>query len=414
MQIFNYQGVDLEGKTLNGQTSGNSMDEVRQKLTSQGIQLIDLKESASAKKSNKREKAPPSTTANGVKIDISFADKLSFIEQLSDLLGAGITIDESLKSIASAGDNQRISELTTRIHKSVTDGNSLSNALSQTSNSFDKVFCNLVAASEESGSVPKVLERQVVYLTRMRDVRSRLANTLIYPAFLVVAGIGVFILFTFFLLPKLSNLISTMGANTPLMIRFLMGTREFCIENWPFVVGIGFLLICGLILMIRLQSFRNSFKEFCFRLPVVGKFLLTKNQLQYFETLGNLTSNGLPLSRSIEMAQEAIDVDSLKTKIQAIDEKVKDGVSLSRSLSESGLFHSSSVDMIRIGEKTGQIPFMLNRCAEKLDRQFSIALERLTALMQPIIILIMALAVGGGAYMMLKLIYSAMQVMQSR
>ncbi|MEM9018442.1 MAG: type II secretion system F family protein, partial [Verrucomicrobiota bacterium] len=290
----------------------------------------------------------------------------------------------------------------------------LATALRSASVSFTDLYLNLVSAGEVSGALGEILKRQVAYLTTLQELRGKLATAMIYPSFLILSGIGVTFIFSFFLIPRLRTLVESTGGELPPVARFMLGTADFLKENWiALLVLLAVAIIAGFIAFQR-ESVKRWWDEKKLRLPLFGKVILTRFNVQFVETLSNLLNNGMPIVKALELVEGTTGNRFIREKIGEITNKVSEGALLNRSMEKAGTFESGLIDMVRIGEDTGQLASSMTKAGDRLDREFSRSIDRIASVIQPAIILVMAVVVGFMAYMMISVIYETISVLRKR
>jgi type II secretory pathway component PulF len=293
-----------------------------------------------------------------------------------------------------------------KIRQIVRDGVNFSVALKKVSPSFGALYCSLAAAGEASGALDTILKRQAHYLKTLAELQARLILAMIYPAFLVLAGIGVSIVFVTTLIPQLTSLIeSTPGGKIPLGAQILISASDF-IKKWWLVVIL--VLIAAAIFFKAWkdnEANKPAWDRMKLKLPLVGPVITSRLYVQFLETMANLVGNGLPLLRSLELSRDATQNRGLRTELNRVIDQVGDGRSFSKALIRTGAFPPLLIDMISVGEQTGKIDQSLRRAAERYDKELDKDLQRIMALIMPTVLIIMAGLIGAMAYLMITAIF---------
>jgi type II secretory pathway component PulF len=339
-----------------------------------------------------------------------------FTEELSELMEAGMRLEPALKLMqGKAGEKQQpYRQVARRLGDLVREGHPFSAALKMASPSFGELFCSVAAAGEAGGSLANAMRRQAAYISASRDMRSQVAVALIYPGFLLVAGVGVTVLFITFLIPRLMTLIQSTRGKIPPIAMFLIQVSDFLKTNWLFVL-LGLLAAgVGFTLFIRSPAGKPLWDQLKLRLPFVGGVLSASFHSQFLETLASLSVGGLPLLRGLELASRVTTNTHCKTHLAKATAIVQDGGNLSRAIEKTGLFPSNLIEMVRLGEHTGDLPAALRRAADRCARDLGKALEKAAAAIQPVIILLMAGIVGLMAYLMISIIFDTVQALQQQ
>lgn len=437
MSSFHYKALQRDGSLAEGDLDGATRGEATRRLNEQGMQILSLVErkgaaAAKAPKAKPDAKAKPGTkggpgAGTGTAAEtprkapkappenrLSSKHLIQFTEELSDLLAAGVQLDTALASIARRSESQAIARVAGLCHEKVRDGVPLATALRTSSPSFNDLYCNLVSAGEVSGALGDILKRQVAYLTTLADLRGKMVTAMIYPAFLVIAGAGVMVMFATFLIPKLQDLIETTGGKLPPVAGVILGSTDFLKSNWVGVlVFLAAALVVGVLLFQR-PSVRYAWDREKLKLPFFGRLMLTRFNVQFVETLSNLLANGLPLVRSLELVENTTPNRHIRVQLETIRERVADGALLNRSMEKAGVFDSGLLDMVRIGEDTGHLTTSMSKAGARLDRELDRSIERIASVIQPVIILVMSVVVGAMVYLMLSIIYETLSVLRNR
>lgn len=420
MASFRYKVLQKDGSLSEGHLDASSRGEATRRLNEQGSRVLSLTEEKQKveKKKASKESTPdkPAKKAASAPVENRLSSKqlVQFTEELSDLLAAGVQLDTSLHSIGKRSESPAIARVAASCYEKVRDGVPLATALRLSSTSFNELYCNLVSAGEVSGALGDILKRQVKYLNTLAELKGKLATALIYPSFLVVSGIAVSAMFTFFLIPKLRRLVESTGGELPPIARLLLGAGDFMKANWIALLVLLLIAVVILFVMFQREPTKRWWDEVKLKLPLFGKLLITRFNVQFVETLSNLLVNGLPIVRALELVETTTPNRYVREQIQQMRGRVSEGALLNRCMEKAGIFESGLIDMVRIGEDTGQLAPSMAKAGDRLDREFGRAIERIASVIQPAIILVMSLVVGLMAYMMISVIYETISVLRNR
>lgn len=420
MASFRYKVLQKDGSLSEGSLDAASRGEATRRLNEQGSRVLSMTEEKQKveKKKAVKEGTPdkPAKKATTVPVENRLSSKqlVQFTEELSDLLSAGVQLDTSLHSIGKRSESPAIARVASSCYDKVRDGMPLATALRLSSPSFNELYCNLVSAGEVSGALGDILKRQVKYLNTLAELKGKLATALIYPSFLIVSGVAVSAMFTFFLIPKLRRLVESTGGELPPIARILLGLGDFMKANWiVLLVLLGIALVVVFVLFQR-EPTKRWWDEVKLKLPLLGKLLITRFNVQFVETLSNLLVNGLTIVRALELVETTTPNRYIREQIQQMRGRVSEGAQLNRCMEKAGVFESGLVDMVRIGEDTGQLAPSMVKAGDRLDREFGRAIDRIASVIQPAIILVMSVIVGVMAYMMISVIYETISVLRNR
>jgi type II secretory pathway component PulF len=406
MALFAYNAVSREGTRVSGQVEAQSRTEAFRKLDRDHLQPISLEQQGSVETGAARHPSGGRTpeTRN---IRLSGSQIILFTEEMSDLLDAGLQLEPALKVMESRKELSSIKSVASALRQLVREGSSLSGALRLVSPSFGDLFCNLVAAGEVSGSLPQLLRRQATFLVMIDDLRKRVVSALIYPALIFVLGIGLIFLFMTYLVPQLTTLFQKTGKDLPLMTRVLVQTSDFFSQYWWAILAAIAAVILGFLQLIRTQPGKRWWHRAQLRIPLFGSVLRGRFYSQFAQTMANLIENGIPLLNSLRLMTSAIGNLHLRALMENVVEAVGEGGSLSRALQKIDEFPPLFIDMIAVGEQTGDLALALERIGRRYDKELNVKIGRLTALVQPVVILVMAGMVGVIAYSIINGIFDA-------
>ena len=418
MPVFAYKALNSKGSVTSGELDAADRPEALRMLDRKGLQPVNLRETAGivaaagkGAKPKSDEAAAASTKPDEAPIPegpikLKRQEVVLFTEELSDMLGAGLQLEPALKSMENRQELGNLKAVSYKIRQIVRDGVNFSVALKKVSPSFGPLYCSLAAAGEASGALDTILKRQAHYLKTLAELQSRLVLAMIYPAFLVLAGIGVSIVFVTTLIPQLTQLIeSTPGGKIPLGAAILIATSEFLSKWWLVML----LLLVAAFIFFKAwkdnEANKPAWDRIKLRLPMVGPVITSRFYVQFLETMANLVGNGLPLLRALELSRDATQNRSLRAGLDKVIEQVGDGRSFSKALIRTGAFPPLLIDMISVGEQTGKIDQSLRRSAERYDKELDKDLQRIMALIMPTVLIIMAGLIGAMAYLMITAIF---------
>jgi type II secretory pathway component PulF len=396
MPVFVYQALQAGGGKTSGELEAASRQDAFGKLRQQNLQPFSL----AAKGSEAAAKASPDDSSAGGH-HLSRSQVLLFTDELCELLEAGLKLDRALQVIEQRQDKSPLRGVAASARQSLREGATFSAALKNASPSFSELYCNMVKAGEASGTVSKILKRQVEFLTMMGELQSRVTSALIYPSVIFSAGIALLIIFMTFLLPQLTTLLGKTGATLPFATRMLIGTSEFFGAYWWAVLIVLATAVLGF------RHFTSSGEGLIWwdrtklQLPIFGKLLRMRFYAQFTQTLSTLLNNDVSLMQSMQLIRNATPNVFLQELLERVSDNVQDGAQLSRAIARVEFFPPTLIDIIMVGETTGDLGAALERSAKSYDKQLSVVIERVTALIQPLVILMVALFVGLVAYSMI-------------
>lgn len=315
--------------------------------------------------------------------------------ELAIMLAAGQDLDRALRFVVENTRNARARVILGSVRDKVRSGSSLAAALAAEPRSFSKLFIGVVRAGEAGGTLPTTLDRLATLLERERSLSANLRSAMIYPALLITAAIGSIFLLLDYVLPQFTPIFEQAGAELPTATRVLMtlGTVVGAAAPW----GLMALLACGLVArqLLARPAYRLKFDRMLLRLPVVGGLVRETLAARLTRTLGSLLQNGVPLIPALGIARDALGNLAAAAAVDAAAVGAKGGAGLARPLAAAGLFPPRTIHLLQLGEEAAQLASLALKAAEIHDEQARLMVQRLVALLVPMITIAMGLAVAG-------------------
>src|SRR6266478_5755063 len=347
-------------------------------------------------------------------LKIPHGQLLIFTEQLAHLLQAGMTLDEALSVLEKRLKQPRVQQMTHSLHQALVDGRSFSQALSEFPRIFPPLYVNMVAAGEASGALPQILLRLVKHLMQAKDLRDRVQQALIYPAFLALAGAILITVFITFMVPQLTGFMSQTGGALPLPTRILVHIHHAITGYW----WVGALLAVGVIIgfraFVRNDEGRIAWDRFRLMINGYGRITRHRYYAQYSRTLGTLMENGIPRLRALDLVTEIAGNRFLELKLVEVRRGVIDGATLSAALQEQRLFPDLLTDMMAVGEQTGNFAETMQAIADVYERELDRTVGVISQLIPPMIIVVIAVLVGFVVYSILSAVFEMTHSLQFR
>ena len=398
MKTFVYKAASRDGAISNGKLAAADRSSALDPIETLGLQPLSLTEEAAGKKPKETERGHQQEP-----IRLKLTEVLEFTEELAELLRGGIHLERSLAIIERRKGKSRLPLIAREIRSRIRDGKTLSDALRSSSPDFGELYCRLVAAGEESGALTGILTRQAEHLKALQALKSGVIFAMIYPAFLCLSAVGVVVMFVTYLIPKLMDLLESTGGSLPGGARFIIGLSESFKSTWGFWLG----LIVGLILFCSWFARHRSLEwdKFLMASPLLGKVLHLRQQVLFLETMSSLLENGLPIVNALSLTRNAIPSPMYRKEIDLIRARVQDGEGLSNSLVHSSCFPTILTDLISVGEETGDLSGAMERASVRFEAELKRNVERISAIIQPTVVIVMAVMVGFMAYLMISAIF---------
>jgi general secretion pathway protein F len=385
--VYAYKGVTAAGKNTRGHLDAESSRSARARLRRDGIYVTEFSE--------QRGQASVAATAAGRRFTLPSLfqripplDLALLTRQASTLVGAGIPLVEGLGALTEQVENPRLKSVLGEVRDRVNQGSSLADALAQ-SKAFPDLYIGMVRAGEAGGALETVLERLADYLESQVRLRNKVSSILIYPIVMFLFAMLVVGALVTVVLPQITELLESLNQPLPFYTRWIIGLSRF-VRNWWWALGIGALSAgLGLRSALRTERGRDLWDRLSLRLPVMGRAVRLIAISRFTRTLSTLLSGGLPIVRALDVAKHVANNTVLGRAIDAARESITEGASVAKPLRASGEFPPVVTHMIEVGERSGELESMLAKVADTYDEQVETLVTRLTALLEPLLILVM-------------------------
>ncbi len=408
MPVYEYKALDRAGKTTTGIIDADSTIGARQKLRGSGIFPVEVRETTSRPKGISSGQASVSSLFQRVKPgEISVMTR-----QLSILLGAGVTLVASLDTLISQITNPLLKKIMAQIKESVNEGNSLAFSLSQHPKLFSQIYINMVRAGEASGSLDLVLDRLAEFSERQETLKGRFKAAMAYPVIMFFIGTIILFFLVTFIVPQITSIFTDMHQTLPIPTLVLITTSTFLKSFWWLVL----LIFGGIIILVKklvkTPKGRYLWDKIKLRIPVLGVINIKMAVARFGRSLGSLIQNGVPLLTALDIVRNIVNNTLIAQDIDNAMEQIEAGKSLSAPLSQSLWFPPIAVQMISVGEHSGKLEDMLNKIAEIYEGETEAQIMAMTSLLEPVMILTMAVSVAFIVFSILLPIFDINQMIR--
>ena len=337
-------------------------------------------------------------------------ESATWLLQLANLLRSGMPLTLALNSMVSISGKGISEEIAEELKKNVTEGKTLSEAMAKHPVIFNEMSINMVRAGEESGALEQVLRRLAIHFDRFAEVQSKFISAMIYPAIVCLVGFAIILFFMVFMLPKFKDIFDDMGdgSSLPVSTQFLMSLGEYAISPAFWIISM-MVALAGYIIFVRYKGTphgRRKLDDTMLRIPVFGKVIQLNLFGQFARTLSTLLTNGVPVLTALRITSDVVPNVIIKDAINKTREDVTDGKSIAEPLARSGLFPKLMIDLVRIGEETGDVPGALDNVATTYEKNMELELRVMTNLIEPAMIIFMAVGVGGLLFSILQALFA--------
>lgn len=401
MPRFNYRAYDQAGFLRSGELECESREAALHALARRGELPVEIAEGEAATRRHWWEREVFGTGR------LSTARLSLFARELAALLKADIPIDEALRIVhLQPALPARLRMIIRTILDDVVAGQSFSSAIARQEPAFPTVFAKLVQAGEASNTLADVVDELAGFYERSAENRAKLVTALVYPAVLLAASAIALAVVLTALLPTVVILFEEAGAELPAPVAALSAAQAATIHHWPLVLG-----LLGLSLMVSAIAFRNeTVREFCdralLRVPLIGSIIARSQTARFARTLATLTKNGVPLPDGLRMTAAVLGNRAYRAAAAQAGDNLMEGVGLSASLGPTKLLSDLALQLITVGEQTGQLDVMLERIADIFEASYQTRVQRLTALLAPLLTIAIGILVGGLLLMVISAIVS--------
>lgn len=385
MPKFKYTAIDKAGKQSIGKIDATNEEQARVKLQSKGLMVSQL---------NELMEKPAGAGFTFGKV-INQEGISTFTRQLATLLQAGLPLLKAMILLRNQERNPGFKRVLSEVCDQIESGNTLSDAFGQHPKIFDRLYINMIRAGEAAGLLETVLARLATFSEKSIKIQKKVKSAMIYPSVVVTVALGIVYLLMVKVVPSFEKMITNQkGATMPPLTKIVIGISKVLTEYW-YVAPV---LIVGIYLAVKAwlstPAGKRVFDKAVFSLPKIGPFVRVVAVSRFSRTFATLMSSGVPILQAINITKDTMGNLVIADALGKVHDRVKDGEALSVPLEHSGVFPPMVVSMIQVGEETGQLPEMLNRVADTYDEEVDNTVSALTSIIEPILIVFLAVAVG--------------------
>jgi len=381
--IYVWQGTDKNGNKKKGEIQGTSQALVKAQLRKQGINPQKVKRKPKELFGTRKQKITP-------------ADIAVFTRQLATMMKSGIPLVQSFEIVGESLENPSMRELVLQIRDDVAAGNNFADTIRKHPRYFDDLFCNLVDAGEQSGALETMLDRLATYKEKSEALKAKIKKAMNYPIAVVVVALVVTGILLIKVVPQFAETFSSFGAELPAFTQFVLNLSDIAIAHWWKVLialGIGGFIFKEM--KVRSQGFRNALDKLSLKLPIVGPIMNSSCYARFTRTLATTFAAGVPLVDALDSVAGATGNVVYSTATKKIKDDVTTGQQLNFAIKQTTLFPVMVTQMVGIGEESGALDSMLDKCAVYYEAEVDNAVDGLTALMEPMIMAVLGILVGG-------------------
>jgi general secretion pathway protein F len=390
--VYEYRALDAAGKQKTGILDADTPREARLKLREQKVHVVELKakETGTVASAARRDWVPAFLRRRHSE------EVAGLTRQLATMLKSGIPLAQSLGALIDQAEHPDLEIVLRDIREKVTQGAALADALAFHPDYFNDLFVNMVKAGQAAGNLDEVLRRLADYMQKQNRMRAKVKAALAYPMVMVIVGTLVIIGLMSFVVPRILSVIKAQGkkGSLPLPTQILIAASNFVREWWWLILVVAVLFWVMYRGALRSEGFRYRRDKFLLRLPLFGDLLRKAAVSRFAVTLSTLLKSGVPALHALTIVKAVVDNQVLGRVVGEVHDRILEGADISSPIKRSGVFPPVVGYMISIGEQSGQLEDMLERVAESYDEELELSTSKLTSILEPILIVAMALVVG--------------------
>jgi type IV pilus assembly protein PilC len=397
MPLFAYTAVDAQGKTHQGTVEANSAAEAAAAIKKQGRFPTNIAETSAAAKPKGKGFSFSFSMGGGSGTGKVPAKVLTvFTRQLSTLISAGLPLLRSLRTLSKQEKNVNLKKIMGILAESVEGGTTFSEALSQHPKAFNKLYVNMVKAGELGGVLEVVLTRLAEFAEKSQRIRGKVTSAMVYPLVVLTIAVVIVAFLMLFIVPKFEAIFKDMlgGRPLPIITQIIMDLSRFIQGNFILIAVALVVLVVGFRFALRLPGISTAVDRYKLKLPLFGDLLTKTSVARFSRTLGTLVSSGVPILQALQITRDTAGNERVSEAITSIHDNVKEGESMVAPMEASQIFPPMVVSMVQVGEETGQLPDMLTKVADVFEEEVDVAVSGLTSLLEPVMIVLLALIVG--------------------
>jgi len=405
MPNFQYNAMDAKGELTSGTVDAPNESEALAKLRASGLYPTQIAEAGKGAKkgANKRGKAVAKAKTGG---RIKPKNLMIFTRQLATLIDSGLPLLRGLTVLGKQEPNPVLRTTISALGESVQGGSTFSESLAQHPRIFNKLYVNMVKAGELGGVLEVVLNRLAEYQEKAHKLKNKIVSAMVYPVIVMFIAVSILLFLMVFIVPKFKDMFSEMGdQELPMISQVVFGFSDFLITSNVWIIpNVVWILLAGVIFYLSFAAWgrtpkgRNFVDALKLKLPIFGDIQRKSAVSRFSRTLGTLVTSGVPILQALNITKETAGNVVISHAIGQVHEAVKEGESIVTPLQASGVFPNMVISMVDVGEETGQLPEMLLKVADVYDDEVDNAVTALTSILEPIMIVFLALVVGSVVF----------------
>ncbi|KFA92480.1 type II secretion system inner membrane protein GspF [Archangium violaceum] len=407
MPVFEYKALDQAGKPIRGMLEADSPKTLRSQLRKDGKFLTEVLGQAEGGRAAVRKGANAASADREVNFGkmargrITTDDIAITTRQLATLLGAGVTLVESLSALVDQVEKERLKIILSEVKSRVNEGASLADALAVHQKVFGSLYVNMIRAGEHSGALDAVLLRLADFTESQSKLQQKIIGTMTYPAIMMLVGAGILTMLMVVVIPKVTKIFTTMKATLPITTRMLIWGSNFLRDWWFIIFPLIAAIIFSSVTYFRSPKGRPVWDRFALKAPIFGSLLRLLAISRFARTLATLLKSGVPLLTAMDITRAVITNSILADVVEKARDAIREGESIATPIKRSGEFPPLVYHMIAIGERSGQLEDMLLSVADSYENQVNVRIGALTSMLEPLLTVFMGVIIAFVAFSVL-------------
>jgi type IV pilus assembly protein PilC len=412
MPVFAFEALDRNGQKVRRDVNATTKEEAIQQIKQQGLRptKVAMKQGAAAPPAAPAQRGKKKKRGLAILDTVKLSQITTFTTQLSTLQDAGLPIVRSLKILDSQQKPGKFKDQVGSVADDVEQGSTFSEALSKYPRSFDKLYVSMVKAGEAGGVLDVILNRLAGFMEKSQKLRKKVKGAMIYPAVVITVAVLILVVIMIYVVPAFRKMFEDIGRELPAPTKLLLGISNALRTWWFLVPGIPFAIWGAFKLIARSEKGRRGIDTFKLKMPVFGTILRKSAIGRFCRTLGTLISSGVPILEALRIVKDAVGNVVIAKAIEDVHGSIREGDTIADPLRASGIFDELLVNMIDVGEETGELDKMLIKIADNYDTDVDVAVEGMSSLLEPILIVGMGLIVG---FIVISLFLPLVSIIQS-
>jgi general secretion pathway protein F len=409
MAVFAYRGISTEGRSVSGVIDADSARAAREKLRSSGIFPTDVNEERAAAAA---QAGAPREWTLFRRRGMAASDLALLSRQLGSLLGAGVQLVDALGALSQQATRASVKRMLSQVRERVREGMPLADALAAHPETFSELYVGMVRAGEQAAALEAVLERLAEYSERQSEFVAKVRGALTYPIIMICVGTAIMGFLVTYVVPQVATIFQQQHAALPLPTQLLIGFSAFVTTDWIWILLVLAAIVAGIAFGLSTPRGRRLYDAAVLRVPFLGDTMIRVICARFSRTLATLLASGVQLLPSMDAVRAVVTNGLIRDAIEKSREEIREGHGMGQTLSQSGLFPPLLIEMIRVGERSGELEQMLERVADNYEREVSHSLSQVTTIMEPVMTVMMAAVIVFMMLAVLMPIFQLNQIMQ--